>query len=140
MPVYTLQLASSYDECGKLREYLSVLADREGFSQAFIHELMLVATEAFVNAVKHGNGLDNQSASVMLNFESFSDDSGRTLLLEVADCGTGFAIHEIGDPTLPSLQMKLSGRGLFLIGCFAEFIDQVCDQTGCRLTLRMRPY
>jgi len=140
MPVYNLKLASSFDECRKLRDYLAVMADREEFSHAFIHELELVVTEAFVNAVKHGNGVDNKEASVMLHFDSFSDDSWKTLLIEVADCGSGFAMHEIVDPTLPSLQMKLSGRGLFFISCFAEFIDQACDETGCRLTLRMRTY
>ncbi|MCW8797044.1 MAG: ATP-binding protein, partial [Chlorobium sp.] len=56
MPVYDLKLASSFDECGKLRDYLAVMADREGFSQAFFEELELVVKEAFVNAVRHGNG------------------------------------------------------------------------------------
>jgi len=140
MPVYDLKLASSFDECGKLRDYLAVMADREGFSQAFFEELELVVKEAFVNAVRHGNGTDNEDVPVMLHFDSFTDESGSILLIEVADSGSGFAMHEIVNPTLSSHRMKLSGRGVFLIGCFAEFMDLVCDETGCRLTLRMRPY
>ncbi len=139
MATYTLQLISHVDECRALHDYLVVLAEREEFSQEFLYELELVVKEAFVNAVRHGNS-GNEAATVNLRVESLREDSGRILLIEVADSGKGFAIHEIDNPTAPSLLMKSSGRGVFLIRAFAEIIGQERDEEGWRLRLKMMPY
>ena len=139
MPVYDLQLASSFDECQKLHDYLEVMAEREDFSIVFLRELEFVVKEAFVNAVRHGNGED-KAATVNLHFEHVNDNGRRTLLVEVADSGSGFAVHEIDNPTTSSLLMKSSGRGVFLMRAFAEVMDQECGENGCRLRLRMRPF
>ena len=139
MPVYDLQLASSFDECQKLHDYLEVMAEREDFSIAFLRELEFVVKEAFVNAVRHGNGED-KAVAVNLHFEHVNDNGGRTLLVEVADSGDGFAIHEIDNPTTPPLLMKSSGRGVFLMCAFAEVMGQESDEDGWRLRLRMRPF
>lgn len=139
MAAYNLLLSSSYDEFGKLLDFLEVMSDREGFGEAFLHELEFVVKEAFVNAVKHGNS-ENEAATVNLCFESLSDNGGRALLVEVADCGNGFAIHEIDDPTNPQLLMRESGRGVFLMRAFADIVGQERDENGWRLKLKMRPY
>ena len=139
MAAYNLLLSSSYDECRKLQDFLEVMAEREGFSEAFLRELGFVVKEAFVNAVRHGNS-GKKAATVNLEFESLLDNGGRTLIIEIADSGSGFAMHEIADPTCSSLLMKSSGRGVFLIQAFAEIIGQECEENGWRLRLKMKPY
>ena len=139
MTAYNLLLSSSYDECRKLQEFLGVMTDREGYSEAFLHELEFVVKEAFVNAVKHGNGED-KAAAVNLRFEHVSENGGQALFVEVADSGSGFAIHEIDNPTSQSLLMKSSGRGVFLMRAFAEIVGQESDEDGWRLRLKMRPF
>ncbi len=139
MAAYNLLLSSSYDECRKLQDYLEVMSEREGFSKAFRQELTIVVKEAFINAVQHGNAGSNADA-VSLLFELRGDNDGRSLMIEVADSGAGFAIHEIDDPTCSESLMKSSGRGVFFIRAFAEILGQECDDNGCRLRLRMKPY
>lgn len=139
MAAYNLLLSSSYDECRKLQDFLDVMADREGFSKAFLHELEFVVKEAFVNAVKHGN-CEDKTAVVNLRFEHVSENGGQALFVEVADSGSGFAVHEIDNPTTPSLLMKSSGRGVFLMRAFAEIMGQESDEDGWRLRLKMRPF
>ena len=139
MAAYNLLLSSSYDECRKLQDYLEVMSEREGFSKAFLQELTIVVKEAFVNAVKHGNAGNNADA-VSLGFELRRDNDDRSLMIEVADSGSGFAIHEIDDPTRSGSLMKSSGRGVFFIRAFAEIVGQELDEEGWRLRLKMRPY
>lgn len=139
MAAYNLLLSSSYDECRKLQDYLEVMSEREGFSKAFLQELLIVVKEAFVNAVQHGNA-GNHADAVSLFFESRHDNDGMSLMIEVADSGSGFAIHEIDDPTRSVSLMKSSGRGVFFIRAFAEIVGQECDEEGWRLRLKMRPY
>ncbi len=139
MSAYNLVLSSSFDECRKLEDFLEVMSEREGFSEAFLLELEFVVKEAFINAVIHGNA-GNSEKNVCLSFESFQKDFSRTLLIDVSDCGSGFAIHDIDDPRDPDLVMKSSGRGIFLIRAYAEILDQDCSENGCKLSLRMRPY
>ncbi|WP_294344085.1 ATP-binding protein [Prosthecochloris sp.] len=136
---YKLLLSSSYDEFRKLHDFLEAMSEREGFSEAFLQELTFVVKEAFVNAVKHGN-TGNEASVVGLGFESLRDGNTRTLLIEVADAGNGFAVHEIHDPTSPGLLMEPSGRGIFLMRAFAEIIGQEKFENGWKLHLRMRPY
>jgi anti-sigma regulatory factor (Ser/Thr protein kinase) len=136
---YNLLLSSSYDEFLKLQDFLEVMSEREGFSEEFFQELSFVVKEAFVNAVKHGNA-GNKAAVVGLGFESLREPDARTLFIEVADAGSGFAVHEIHDPTSPGLLMEPSGRGVFLMRAFAEIIGQEKFENGWKLHLRMRPY
>ncbi len=139
MAAYNLLLPGNYNEFGNLEDFLGVLSDREGFSEAFRHELVFVVKEAFVNAVRHGNA-GKATATVSFGFESCNDNGGRSLFVEITDAGSGFAMHEIDDPTSSLLLMKPSGRGVFLMRAFAEVISQQCDEKGCRLKLKMRPY
>ncbi len=139
MADYRLVLSSTYDECRRLQDFLEVMAEREGFSSGFLQELHLVVKEAFVNAVRHGNR-GNREKNVCLSLESFSSDLSRELLIDISDCGSGFAIHDVDDPRDPDHVMKSSGRGIFLIRSYAEILDQQSDENGCSLRLRMRPY
>ncbi len=139
MADYRLMLSSTYDECRRLQDFLEVMAEREGFSSGFLQELIVVVKEAFVNAVRHGNR-GNSEKNVCLFFESLSRDLSKELLIDISDCGSGFAIHDIDDPREPDHVMKSSGRGIFLIRAYAEILDQQCNEKGCRLRLRMRPY
>lgn len=139
MSAYELVLASSCDECSRLEDYLSVMAEREGYSRTFLAELQLVAKEAFVNAVRHGNR-GRKMAVVTLRFEMRVEKGARELLMEISDSGRGFALHALGDPTHKSRVHRPSGRGVFFMRTFADIIGQECGAAGCTLRLLMRPF
>ena len=136
---YEMVLSSSIEECRKLHDFLSVMAEIEGFSEPFALELELVIKEAFVNAVQHGNA-HVQGAVVRLHFKLAIEDGVRTLFVEICDSGPGFSVYEIADPTVPEMLMQPSGRGVFFIRSYADIVRQECDDEGCRLLLRMMPY
>ncbi len=139
MSVYELVLANSCEECRRLRDYLSVLAEREGFSGYFLSKLQLVVQEAFVNAVEHGNrGRDD--ARVALRFEILDAKESRDLVVDIADSGCGFSLRELPDPTHPSALARSTGRGVFFMRSFAEIIGQECADGGSVLRLRLKPF
>jgi serine/threonine-protein kinase RsbW len=79
--------------------------------------LGLALREATVNAVKHGNKLE-ESRSVSVTF----DLDGRRLAVSITDQGEGFDFGRDVDPRLPENVNKTSGRGLFLM---KNFVDEV---------------
>ena len=139
MGVYELVLSNSCEESRRLRDYLSVLAEREGFSGYFLSELQLVVQEAFVNAVEHGNK-GQVDARVVLRFEILDAKESRELVVEIADSGCGLSLHELPDPTHPSALGRSSGRGIFFMRSFAEIIGQECADGGSVLKLRLKPF
>ncbi|HKY31895.1 MAG TPA: ATP-binding protein [Candidatus Polarisedimenticolia bacterium] len=79
--------------------------------------LGLALREATVNAVKHGNRLDEAKVVVVV----FDLGKGRLEVL-VKDQGEGFDFRRSVDPRLPENLEKTNGRGLFLM---KNFVDHV---------------
>jgi len=139
MNTYELVLMSSIEECGRLYEFLEGVAGLEQFCDKFLSELGIVAKEAFINAVLHGNeGV--HGAVVHITVRMVSENASKSLLLEVRDAGKGFSLTGCPDPLQAAALMKSSGRGLLYIKSYAEILGLECDEQGCWLTLRMMPY
>jgi len=93
-----------------------------------IFNIKLCLQEAVVNAVKHGNRLNEKlKVEVVISLE---DDH---LNLEVTDQGPGFVPKKVPNPTKSRNIAKLSGRGIFLI---KKIMNRVRFVNGGR-TIRM---
>jgi len=88
-----------------------------GVDEDSMLNLGLALREATVNAMKHGNQLDERKP-VTITF----DLKGGRLIVNIRDQGKGFDFDRDVDPRLPENINKTSGRGLFLI---RNFVDEV---------------
>ena len=88
-----------------------------GLDEDSMLNLGLALREATVNAMKHGNKLQ-ESRPVKVTFHLI----GRRLEVDIMDEGEGFDFERDVDPRLPENLDKTSGRGLFLMRTFVDDI------------------
>ncbi len=82
----------------------------------FVYRVVLLTSEAFTNAIEHGNRLDPEK-KVTVEFNAEQD----RIEVWVEDQGSGFDPEEVKDPLKGDNIMSDSGRGLY-------FIEQMADQ------------
>ena len=113
----TFKIKSTLKEIDPLINTILSCLEQEGIASYILHDVKLAIHEALINAVKHGNKLE-EKLSVVVDF-SYSKDE---INISVQDEGKGYNYVSIPDPTLDENITKTSGRGLFLI---KEFMDTV---------------
>ena len=89
-----------------------------GIDEDSMLNLGLALREATVNAMKHGNKL-NETAPVHITFRTNSDK----LIVDIRDQGKGFEFDKSADPRLPENLEKTSGRGIFLMRNFVDDVE-----------------
>ena len=104
-----------------------------GFDGEMASHLALVAREAAVNAVVHGNRYapDKQ---VTASFEAGEN----SLRITVADEGAGIDVASIPDPLAPENLLRSSGRGVFLMRSFMDEVSFRSLSPGTETTLIKR--
>ena len=108
-------------------------AAQAGFAEELCSHLAMVAREAAVNAVVHGNRYD-PGKQVTARFEA-----GRQgLRISVADEGAGLDVSAIPDPLAPENLMRSSGRGIFLMKSFMDEVTFRSLSPGTETTLIKR--
>lgn len=98
----------------------SILARLEG-ENWFPHDIFgvhLALEEALVNAVKHGNRMD-EAKSVHVEVKL----SPERLHVRIRDEGPGFKMEEVPDCTEDENLEKASGRGIMLMRNFMSFVE-----------------
>ncbi len=80
-----------------------------------IVDIKLCFEEAFINAVKHGNGF-NPERQVRVQVDLFENG----VEISVQDEGQGFDFENCPDPTIEENLRKTQGRGVFLIKKFMD--------------------
>ncbi len=96
---------------------LSHLSGLAGFDEDAAHYLSVAVRESVVNAMKHGNKLE-ETKRVRVAF-TLSPDA---LEIEVQDEGPGFDPGLVADPLAPENLLKADGRGIFFM---RSFMDEV---------------
>lgn len=89
-----------------------------GFGDEAVFAIDLAVREAVINAVKHGNQLD-ETKPVEISFSNL--DKGFEVIIR--DFGTGFDVDEIPDPTNPENLLKANGRGILFMRNFMEEVE-----------------
>jgi serine/threonine-protein kinase RsbW len=134
-----LQLPSRLG-CEKVAMETAANVAREmGFSPERVEDLKTAVAEACINAIEHGNSLDETlPIGVMLSMDA------ETLEVKVSDTGKG--AH--GPAQVPDIDKKMHeehsprGMGMFLIESLMDEVEWVrCPHSGsyARMVIRLRP-
>jgi serine/threonine-protein kinase RsbW len=113
----TLDIASRLEMLDIVQTVLSHASQVIGFDEEAVHYLSVAVRESVVNAIKHGNQLD-ESKRVGVTFVLHPE----ALDVEVRDQGPGFDPGDVGDPLAAENILKADGRGIFFM---KSFMDEV---------------
>jgi serine/threonine-protein kinase RsbW len=80
------------------------------FAETEIFAIKMAVEEALVNAIKHGNQMD-QDKSVTIHYRAHAERFD----VRITDQGPGFDPDDVPDPTAPENLERPCGRGLLLI-------------------------
>jgi serine/threonine-protein kinase RsbW len=133
----TLDIASRLEMLEMVQTVLHHLSGLMGFDEDASHYMSVAVRESVVNAIKHGNRLD-ESKRVAI---SFGMQNG-ALVVEVRDQGKGFDPSGVGDPTAAENILKAEGRGIFFMRSFMDEVTYEFPPRGgtlVRMLKRLHP-
>jgi len=129
---YELILESDLNEIRRVEGFVKTMCREHHFEKNFVHDTMLLITEATNNAITHGNQFDKSKRAVLI----CTIENGY-LNIEVSDEGKGFNPDSLPNPLDPENLLKPSGRGVFLIKNFAEQVDYAFSPQGTTVKMRV---
>lgn len=104
-------------------DFVQIVSDRmsqmAGLDEDSVHWVGVAIRESVINAIKHGNRLD-ESKQVTVEFAFVPADVPRDLVITVCDQGEGFEADAVADPLAPENMLKSSGRGIFFMRSFMD--------------------
>ncbi len=102
----------------RLKQLVNIADDR-------FYNLLIAVTEAFNNAIVHGNKLD-PAKKVEVEIEVTTID----IQIVIKDQGTGFDPERLADPRDPENLLKENGRGVFIIKSLLDQVDYFPSPNG----------
>ena len=128
-----MTLASELASVQMVEETAEKFAGEAGFDEDTVSHIAMVAREAAVNAVLHGNKYDPKK-HVTASFEITTE----ALTIKISDEGAGLDPDAIPDPLAPENILRSSGRGVFLMKAFMDEVDFRHLEPGTEITLIKR--
>ncbi len=110
-----IAISSIPSEVTRVEDAILPVLSNKGYGERAIFACKLALEEAVINAIKHGNELDDTKKVTI----GFSVDDDRTIL-SVGDEGPGFDPQHVPDPTLDENLIATSGRGIALIRAYMD--------------------
>lgn len=123
-------LSSTMESVGEVEAAAEKLATEAGLDEDQRFHLTMAVREAAVNAVLHGNDYDPDK-KISASFEN----TGKSLVITIADEGIGLDPETIPDPLAPENLMRGTGRGIFLIRSLMDEVHFRKLNPGTELTL-----
>ncbi len=111
----TVAISSIPGQVHHVENAILPVLENKGYGERNIFAVKLALEEAVINAIKHGNELDDTKKVTI----SFYIDEDRALI-SVADEGPGFDPGDVPDPTSDDNLLATSGRGLALIRAYMD--------------------
>jgi serine/threonine-protein kinase RsbW len=106
----------------QVEKFVENICDEYNINNTYFGNILVTLTEAFENAMIHGNSND-QSKNVNITFTSKPEG----LSFMISDEGNGFDVSQVPDPTDINFNNETNkGRGIFLIKSLADdvkFLD-----------------
>jgi serine/threonine-protein kinase RsbW len=122
MDDYILKISESYKSEKKSIKYVEPLInsvkEKIPISLEKYYNILIAVTEAFNNAIIHGNKLDSNKK---VGIEITAND--KVIEVIITDEGKGFNPDELADPREPDNLLKDNGRGVLLI----KELTDTCD-------------
>ena len=120
-----LDVASRLEMLEVVQTVLSQVSALVGFDEDAAHYLSVAVRESVVNAMKHGNKLD-EAKRVEVSFTM----RARELEVMIHDDGGGFDPDSVPDPLAPENLLKAYGRGIFFMRQFMDDVSYSFPATG----------
>lgn len=112
----SIVLQSSLADQAKLESFVDQVCEKYNIGNAYFGHILLSLTEAFENAIRHGNKNDS-SKKVTVSVET----TRKGLRFSISDEGLGFDPEQVPDPTNPETPEALyQGRGLYTIRSLSD--------------------
>lgn len=123
--------ASEKASMPKIEPVLCILKQKMNISDDRFYNLLIAVTEAFNNAIVHGNKLNpEKKVEVCIHADT------QNIHIHIKDQGRGFNPEKVADPREPENLLKDNGRGVFII---KSLLDEVYYDTGDQgTTIHMR--
>ena len=109
-PATELRIVSHPAEAKRVQEEIVGLLKASHYGEHDIFAIKLAVEEALVNAIKHGNQMD-QRKKVHIIYHILPE----RFEIHITDEGTGFDPGDVPDPTTPECLERPCGRGLMLM-------------------------
>ncbi len=123
-----ITISSIPSEVTRIEDAILPVLSNKGYGERYIFACKLALEEAVINAIKHGNELDDTKRVIV----SFSIDDDRAAI-SIADEGKGFDPEDVPDPTLDENLIATSGRGIALM---RAYMDEVrFNDNGTEITM-----
>ncbi len=123
-----ITISSIPSEVTRIEDAILPVLSNKGYGERYIFACKLALEEAVINAIKHGNELDDTKRVTV----SFSIDDDRAAI-SVGDEGKGFDPGDVPDPTLDENLIATSGRGIALM---RAYMDEVrFNDSGTEITM-----
>ena len=129
--VKSIEFDSTIDNLTRVEAFVDEVCLEMDVRDESYGNVLIAVTEAFNNAVQHGNGGD---ASLKVKVKAFNEDE--FIKLSIKDAGAGFDYNNLPDPTAPENLEKENGRGVFLMKSLAD--DVAFEENGALVTLSFK--
>ncbi|MDX1444591.1 ATP-binding protein [Lishizhenia sp.] len=116
--VKSIEVDSTIDNLTKVEAFVDDVCLEMDVRDESYGNVLIAVTEAFNNAVQHGNQGKSTCKVVVKAYE----DTG-FIKLSVKDEGDGFDYDNLPDPTAPENLEKENGRGVFLMKSLADEVE-----------------
>jgi serine/threonine-protein kinase RsbW len=110
----SLRLKSNASELNKVEKLIEALADKYYLNDSYFANMMVALTEAFNNALVHGNNNDS-SKEILIDFRF----TGQEMVFTITDQGNGFAFNEF----MCNSHHFENKRGLLLIKTVSDKVE-----------------
>lgn len=116
--IESIRVPSEHESMVEVESLVDKVCDSLCVNEDYYGNVLIAVTEAFNNAIIHGNKLD-RSLTVQLGVGENSAD----FCFSIKDEGVGFDFNNLSDPTAPENIEKENGRGIFLMKTLAEAVE-----------------
>jgi serine/threonine-protein kinase RsbW len=117
-----LKIHSVFDMLDLVQLVSDHVGQLAGLDDDAIHWVGVAVRESVINAIKHGNRLD-EAKQVTIEFAFVPPRHPTELVVSVIDQGEGFEVQEVADPLAPENLLKSSGRGIFFMRSFMDDVQ-----------------
>jgi serine/threonine-protein kinase RsbW len=131
---YDFVIPSEYKASQEVQNKIMNDVHHRGYNGQTVFAIKLALEEAMMNAIKHGNKLDQQKK---VHIEASVNSQQTEIVVE--DEGMGFTRKMVPDPTLPENLEKCSGRGIHLIEAYMHEVEWSHGGRRVRMVIRDGP-
>ena len=117
-----LRIYSVFDMLDLVQLVSDHIGQMSGLDEDAIHWVGVAVRESVINAIKHGNRLD-EAKQVTVEFAFVPPNAPTELIVSVTDQGEGFEVEEVANPLDPENLLKSSGRGIFFMRSFMDDVQ-----------------